>query len=196
MDKGETHATGCCIVFALSRRKDIAIISHCCCFFVFFFFFFSFSEIRKLISEIIKASAADSSSGSSSSPSVLYGSLFESTQNSMEALSGTLMTAKRRGVVSYDGSLLLQRVHDQVRITLLKREIPDSPLPDHSKRKAPPIKPDAFATAKIIGIEKCVKCHKVSRADGVMAAQTAPRAFLPCAPWSVSAVTTRCRSCP
>jgi len=124
-----------------------------------------FSEIRKLISEIIKASAADSSSSlSSSSPSVLYGSLFESTQNSMEALSGTLMTAKRRGVVSYDGSLLLQRVHDQVRITLLKREIPDSPLPDHSKRKAPPIKPDAFATAQIIGNEKCFKCHKVSRA--------------------------------
>ncbi len=45
----------------------------------------------------------------------------------MEALSGTLMTAKKRGVVSYDGTLLLQRIHDEVRITLLLSSIPASP---------------------------------------------------------------------
>ena len=46
-----------------------------------------------------------------------------------EALSGTLVAAKKRGVVKYEGHLLMQRMHDDTVITLLLDEIEDSPLP-------------------------------------------------------------------
>lgn len=69
------------------------------------------------------------------------------------------MTAKKRGVVKYEGTLLLQRIHDSVQITLLKHSIPDSPLPDHSKRKAPPAKAGGFGAIQNV-IEKCAACGK------------------------------------
>jgi len=111
-------------------------------------------EIRKLIGEIQKIG------GSDDKPVVSYGALFAATQDSMEALSGTLMTAKKRGVVSYEGTLLLQRIHDEVAITLLKHEIPDSPLPDHSKRKAPPAQNSGFQKINTGAPEKCGVCAK------------------------------------
>jgi hypothetical protein len=37
-----------------------------------------------------------------------------------EALVGTLRAAKKRKVVTYDGELLLQGVHDTVEVVLLK----------------------------------------------------------------------------
>lgn len=46
---------------------------------------------------------------------------------------GTLMTAKKRGVVDYEGQLLFQGQNDEVEIYLLKTEIEDTPLPDHDK---------------------------------------------------------------
>jgi hypothetical protein len=64
-----------------------------------------------------------------------------------EALSGTLMTAKKRKVVEYDGELLLQRVHDEVVIKLLLREINDTPLPDHDKV-------EIFKLTKIMNLKK------------------------------------------
>jgi len=112
-------------------------------------------EIRKLISEIKKIATPPGAD----KPTVTYGVLFEATQDSMEALSGTLMTARKRGVVNYDGTLLMQRIHDDVVITLLKHEIPDSPLPDHSKRAAPKAKGSGFQA--ISGApEKCAICSK------------------------------------
>ena len=78
----------------------------------------------------------------------------------MEALSGTLMTAKKRGVVSYDGNLLFQGGSDHVLITLLQREIADSPLPDHSKRKAPKAAGSGFQPIVNAGAEKCAACEK------------------------------------
>ena len=39
--------------------------------------------------------------------------------NIFEALVGTLRAAKKRKIVTYDGQLLLQGVHDAVVITLL-----------------------------------------------------------------------------
>jgi len=112
-------------------------------------------QVRKIIAEMQNLCPGKTIG----SIQVTYGELFAATQNSMEALSGTLMTAKKRGVVSYDGSLLLQRVHDNVVITLLKDSIPDSPLPDHSKRKQPPLKAGGFA-ASAGGVEKCAQCQK------------------------------------
>lgn len=51
---------------------------------------------------------------------VTFGTLFNDDEcaNIFEALVGTLRAAKKRKVVTYDGELLLQGVHDNVEITL------------------------------------------------------------------------------
>lgn len=51
---------------------------------------------------------------------VTFGTLFNDDQcaNIFEALVGTLRAAKKRKIVTYDGELLLQGVHDNVEITL------------------------------------------------------------------------------
>lgn len=50
-----------------------------------------------------------------------FGVLFNDDRcaNIFEALVGTLRAAKKRKIVSYDGELLLQGVHDNVEIILL-----------------------------------------------------------------------------
>ena len=50
-----------------------------------------------------------------------FGVLFsdDDCANIFEALVGTLRAAKRKKIVTYDGELLLQGVHDNVVITLL-----------------------------------------------------------------------------
>ena len=50
----------------------------------------------------------------------VFGPLFYATDNVFEALAGTLKTAKKYGVVEYDGDLLMQGAHDSTEITLLK----------------------------------------------------------------------------
>lgn len=64
-------------------------------------------------------------SGADGQYSVTFGVLFadEVCANIFEALVGTLRAAKRKKVVAYDGELLLQGVHDNVVIKLLKDEI-------------------------------------------------------------------------
>ncbi|KAI6071257.1 Costars family protein ABRACL [Aix galericulata] len=54
--------------------------------------------------------------------SVKFGVLFadEKCANLFEALVGTLKAAKRRKIVTYQGELLLQGVHDNVDIVLLQ----------------------------------------------------------------------------
>ena len=51
---------------------------------------------------------------------VTFGVLFHDDRcaNIFEALVGTLRAAKKRKVLTYDGELLLQGVHDNVEITL------------------------------------------------------------------------------
>ncbi|CAI0401066.1 unnamed protein product, partial [Linum tenue] len=53
---------------------------------------------------------------------VTFGVLFSDDRcaNIFEALVGTLRAAKKRKVVTYEGELLLQGVHDNVYITLLQ----------------------------------------------------------------------------
>lgn len=55
---------------------------------------------------------------------VKFGVLFSDDKcaNLFEALVGTLRAAKRKKFIAYEGELLLQGVHDQVDITLLKEE--------------------------------------------------------------------------
>lgn len=64
-------------------------------------------------------------SGADGSYSVTFGTLFADEQcaNIFEALVGTLRAAKRKKVVAYDGELLLQGVHDNVSIKLLKESL-------------------------------------------------------------------------
>ena len=51
-----------------------------------------------------------------------FGTLFNDTRCAgiFEALVGTLRAAKRKGIVSYEGELLLEGVHDNVDIVLIK----------------------------------------------------------------------------
>ncbi|XP_062507515.1 uncharacterized protein LOC134183941 isoform X2 [Corticium candelabrum] len=79
-------------------------------------------EIRKLIAEI----QSWGSLSTSGKYQVTFGILFEECSPVFEALSGTLKTAKKHGVVQFTGELLLQGVHDSVVVTLLKTSIPDS----------------------------------------------------------------------
>lgn len=55
---------------------------------------------------------------------VKFGVLFSDDKcaNLFEALVGTLRAAKRKKIVKYDGELLLQGVHDNVDVILLKDE--------------------------------------------------------------------------
>lgn len=52
---------------------------------------------------------------------VTFGVLFHDDRcaNLFEALVGTLRAAKKRGIVDYEGQLLLQGVHDDVGVILL-----------------------------------------------------------------------------
>ena len=58
--------------------------------------------------------------------SVLFGDLFRETADEMPALAATLAVAQKRGVVGFEGNMLMQGVHDKVKITLLRDEIEDS----------------------------------------------------------------------
>nr|DBA26712.1 TPA: hypothetical protein GDO54_010936 [Pyxicephalus adspersus] len=53
---------------------------------------------------------------------VKFGVLFNDDQcaNLFEAMVGTLKAAKRRKILTYDGELLLQGVHDNTEIVLLQ----------------------------------------------------------------------------
>ncbi|KAJ0078209.1 costars family protein [Pistacia vera] len=59
---------------------------------------------------------------------VTFGVLFNDDRcaNIFEALVGTLRAAKRRKIVTYDGELLLQGVHDNVEIILKPTPAPAS----------------------------------------------------------------------
>ncbi|XP_057292695.1 costars family protein ABRACL-like [Hydractinia symbiolongicarpus] len=53
-----------------------------------------------------------------------FGVLFHDTRcaNIFEALVGTLRAAKRKKIVTYEGELLLQGVHDNVPVILLRND--------------------------------------------------------------------------
>ncbi|XP_064365130.1 costars family protein ABRACL isoform X2 [Dromaius novaehollandiae] len=75
-------------------------------------------EINLLVEEIRRLG----SKNADGQVSVKFGVLFadEKCANLFEALVGTLKAAKRRKIVSYQGELLLQGVHDNVDIMLLQ----------------------------------------------------------------------------
>eukprot|EP00042_Codosiga_hollandica_P058997 m.898444 g.898444 ORF g.898444 m.898444 type:complete len:477 (+) comp60025_c0_seq10:756-2186(+) len=75
-------------------------------------------EIRKLIVEIRSRGAPTPTAPAE----ISFGQLFYETDNIFEALAGTLKTAKKYGVVDYEGDLLFQGKNDATMITLLKEQ--------------------------------------------------------------------------
>jgi len=78
-------------------------------------------EIRKLIGLVVA-----NGTGPEGARVITYGELFKLAEDSMEALSGTLKTAKKQKVVKFEAEMLFQGQSDDVVITLLKDSIPDS----------------------------------------------------------------------
>ncbi|XP_011423954.2 costars family protein ABRACL [Magallana gigas] len=78
-------------------------------------------EVELLIEEIKRLGSPDADG----KVSVTFGILFSDDRcaNIFEALVGTLRAAKRKKVVTYEGELLLQGVHDNVPIQLLKDSV-------------------------------------------------------------------------
>ena len=56
-------------------------------------------------------------------PSVKFGELFddEIVQNTYEALVGTLRSAKRQGLIKFQGQMLLKGMHDNVEISVVEQ---------------------------------------------------------------------------
>ncbi|XP_068715845.1 costars family protein ABRACL [Montipora capricornis] len=77
-------------------------------------------EVKLLVDEIKRLG----STNADGQVSVKFGVLFNDDRcaNIFEALVGTLKAAKRKKIVTYSGELLLQGVHDNVDIVLLKDE--------------------------------------------------------------------------
>ncbi|XP_041372270.1 costars family protein ABRACL-like [Gigantopelta aegis] len=75
-------------------------------------------EVTLLVEEIKRLGTVDDSGHHQ----VTFGELFHDDRcaNIFEALVGTLRAAKRKKIVTYDGELLLQGVHDNVAIKLLQ----------------------------------------------------------------------------
>eukprot|EP00731_Ephydatia_muelleri_P013532 Em0007g842a len=78
-------------------------------------------EVKLLIGEIKRLGTTNASGQAV----VKFGVLFKDDKcaNLFEALLGTLRAAKRKKVIAYDGELLLQGVHDNVDIILLKDQL-------------------------------------------------------------------------
>jgi len=77
-------------------------------------------EVSLLVEEIKRLGSPNSEG----KVSVKFGVLFtdDKCANLFEALVGTLRAAKRKKIIKYDGELLLQGVHDEVEIVLLKED--------------------------------------------------------------------------
>ncbi|GFS00180.1 costars family protein ABRACL [Elysia marginata] len=74
-------------------------------------------EVKLLVDEINRLGKP----GPDGKLEVTFGTLFNDDRcaNIFEALVGTLRAAKRKKIITYDGELLLQGVHDSVVISLL-----------------------------------------------------------------------------
>ena len=76
------------------------------------------SEVALLLRKIKALGAPDKAD--SNRIKVKYGKLFTETSSDFEALAGTMRAAKRRKLVTFDGELLLQGVHDNVDVVLIE----------------------------------------------------------------------------
>ncbi len=75
-------------------------------------------EVELLIDEIKRLGTPNAEGKISTTFGVLFSD--DKCANLFEALVGTLRAAKRKKIISYEGQLLLQGVHDNVEIVLLQ----------------------------------------------------------------------------
>ncbi|EIE23072.1 hypothetical protein COCSUDRAFT_15911 [Coccomyxa subellipsoidea C-169] len=75
-------------------------------------------EVKTLVEKIKELGAPDQADHGRIK--VKYGILFRETSDLFEALAGTMRAAKRKKLVTFDGELLLQGVHDNVDVVLLE----------------------------------------------------------------------------
>ncbi len=75
-------------------------------------------EVELLIEEIKRLGKTNPEGKISTTFGVLFSD--DKCANLFEALVGTLRAAKRKKIISYEGQLLLQGVHDNVEIVLLQ----------------------------------------------------------------------------
>ena len=98
------------------------------------------AEVASLSAEIKRLGQP----GPEGKTSVKYGVLFRETGDVFEALMGTLRAAKKRGVVTFEGQLLLQGVHDDVDVVLMPEAAAAAAVADADGDKEPAPAPAAI----------------------------------------------------
>ena len=126
-------------------------------------------EVRKLVEEILRLGHVVPGGQTQ----VEFGYLFAETPNKFDALTGILKTAKKLGILWYDGEVLFQGVNDRTLITLLKEDIgeisketflrtpPVSPRVPRTGGSSPPGKHRKFGSGtQQYGQNQCAVCGK------------------------------------
>merc|ERR1711934_116493 len=100
-------------------------IARRCSLLLFSLFFADFTmNIDHEISQLVDCIKRIGEPGDDGKTQVTFGKVFkdEILEQQLESLVGTLKAAKKRGIVAFEGQMLLQGAHDHVVITLLKDE--------------------------------------------------------------------------
>lgn len=89
-----------------------------------------------------------------------FGALFAATSDTMPALAATLLQAKKRNIVDFEGDMLMQGVHDNVRITVLTTEVKDTKIYRSGSFDAAEIKEYIKKQEGNSGPANCIICAK------------------------------------
>ena len=126
-------------------------------------------EVQKLIEEILRLGHIVPGGQTQ----VEFGCLFAETANKFDALTGILKTARKLGILWYEGEVLFQGVNDRTLITLLKEDIgeinkdtfirtpPVLPRLHRAEGSSPPGKHRKFGSGtQQYGQNQCAVCGK------------------------------------
>lgn len=138
-------------------------------------------QIRLLLRMIKKHGNASHGLGSCT-----YGILFKETSDTMPALSATLLQAKKRNIVQFEGDMLMQGTHDHIHVTIITEEVSDTQvyrsssfnaedIRDYIKKQESSASPSScfvcaktvYPTEKVVANEKvmhksCFRCTQCS----------------------------------
>lgn len=101
---------------------------------------------------------------------VRFGMLFAELQGEFAALSATLRTAKRHGIVAYDGEQLLQTLSDDVDVTLLVEDAQAAVMHDDRRRGDDAIADTAAVACPAPDAPCCVCAQAIAPLDRVVVA--------------------------
>lgn len=119
------------------------------------------NEVRKLVGWIERIGApADANSKHPGKPCTTFGPLFDAVKDDMQAVSSTLKTARRMGIVDYEGEHLLQGASDAVPIFLLDSKPGDIVVSDRGNG-APTTETDPFKIdLQMHEVKPCWRCGR------------------------------------